>query len=101
MGLSAEQVERSRLHTFLLDMREIGVVPPDVRDAHALNLAVHVWTVDDVQDMHRLLENGVDGIVTDRPDRLARVLHERGGRPLAPGASEEAKRGYLERLLLA
>ena len=72
-----------------------------VRDAHALNLAVHVWTVDDVHDMHRLLENGVDGIVTDRPDRLAKVLHERTGRPLPPGPPDEAKRGFLERLLLA
>ncbi|HEX2094664.1 MAG TPA: glycerophosphodiester phosphodiesterase [Longimicrobiaceae bacterium] len=61
------------------------VTPRFVREAHALNIPVHVWTVDDEPEMRRLLEWGVDGIVTDRPDRLARVLHERLGRPLPPG----------------
>lgn len=72
-----------------------------VRDAHALNLAVHVWTVDGEEDMRRLLGWGVDGIITDRPDRLARVLHEQTGRPLPPGPPQAAKAGFLERLLLA
>lgn len=80
--------------------REIPT-PRFVRDAHALNLAVHVWTVDRMADMRRLLENGVDGIVTDRPDRLARVLHERVGRPLPPGPPATEKAPFLERLLLA
>jgi glycerophosphoryl diester phosphodiesterase len=35
---------------------------------------VHVWTVDDEAEMRELLALGVDGIVTDRPDLLARVL---------------------------
>lgn len=61
------------------------VTPRFVRRAHALNMAVHVWTVDEEADMRRLLEWGVDGLVTDRPDRLARVLHETVGRPLPPG----------------
>ncbi len=61
------------------------VSPRFVAEAHAKNLAVHVWTVDEVEDMHRLLDWGVDGIVTDRPDRLARAIHERTGRPAAPG----------------
>lgn len=56
-----------------------------VRDAHAKNLAVHVWTVDNEADMRRLLGWGVDGIISDRPDRLARVLHQLFGRPLPPG----------------
>lgn len=61
------------------------VTPRFVREAHARNVAVHVWTVDQETDMVRLLEWGVDGLVTDRPDVLARVLHERYGRPLPPG----------------
>ena len=56
-----------------------------VADAHAANLPVHVWTVDEEADMRRLLSWGVDGIVTDRPDRLASVLQETHGRPAAPG----------------
>jgi glycerophosphoryl diester phosphodiesterase len=61
------------------------LTPGLVAAAHARNLPVHVWTVDDADAMRRLLEWGVDGIVTDRPDTLARVLHELRGRPLPPG----------------
>jgi glycerophosphoryl diester phosphodiesterase len=41
---------------------------------HAHGLAVFAWTVDDDGDMRRLLADGVDGVMTDRPDVLARVL---------------------------
>ncbi len=61
------------------------LTPRLVRAAHERNLPIHVWTVDGVSDMRRLLEWGVDGIVTDRPDRLARLLYELRGRPLPPG----------------
>ena len=60
------------------------VSPTFIRMAHRANVPVHVWTVDDPSDMHRLLDWGVDGIQTDRPDLLARVLVERVGRPLPP-----------------
>lgn len=68
-----------------------------VHDAHRLNLAVHVWTVDEESDMERLLANGVDGIVTDRPDRLARVLHRYARRPAAPGPPADERPEHLER----
>ena len=45
-----------------------------VRAAHKSGLRVDVWTIDDEADMHRLLEFGVDGVMTDRPDILAQVL---------------------------
>jgi glycerophosphoryl diester phosphodiesterase len=45
--------------------------------AHRADKQVHAWTVNDPADMHRLLNLGVDGIVTDRPDLLNRVLAER------------------------
>lgn len=53
-----------------------------VRDLAANDIPVHVWTVDEAADMHRLLDAGVEGLITDRPDVLGRVLHERVGRPL-------------------
>jgi glycerophosphoryl diester phosphodiesterase len=74
--------------------------PRFVRDAHARGVAVHVWTVDEEADMRRLLAWGVDGIITDRPDRLARVLHETHGRPLPPGPPAGAE-PFLEWLLRA
>lgn len=61
------------------------VTPALVRALHERGLAVYIWTVNDPADMVRLLEWGVDGILTDRPDLLARVLHDRVGRPLPPG----------------
>lgn len=38
--------------------------------AHQLNLQIHVWTVNQPEQMQRLIEIGVDGIMTDYPDRL-------------------------------
>lgn len=49
-----------------------------VAAAHARDLAVHVWTIDDAPTMHWLLDLGVDGIVTDRPSVLRAVFAERG-----------------------
>jgi len=49
-----------------------------VKRAHRHGLQVHVWTINDPAEMRRLLDLGVDGIVTDRADLLKEVLQERG-----------------------
>jgi len=53
----------------------LNVVSKDfVEAAHKLNLKVHVWTINKPEDMQRLLDMGVDGIMTDYPDRLLNIL---------------------------
>lgn len=69
-----------------------NVTPARLADAHALGLRVYPWTVDDPADMKALIEMGVDGITTDRPDLLQQVLAARGqsspsGAPRPPAAS--------------
>jgi glycerophosphoryl diester phosphodiesterase len=54
------------------------VDPRFVRAAHARGLHVHVWTINEPQPMHRLLDLGVDGIMTDHIGTLREVMRERG-----------------------
>lgn len=62
-----------------LSMLGITVVDKKmVQAAHAIGMHVHVWTINEPAEMHRMLEIGVDGIITDRPDLLNVVLTERG-----------------------
>lgn len=56
---------------------------PAVAEAHKLGLVVIPWTANDPVDMARLIDWGVDGLITDRPDLLRRVLTEKA-RALPP-----------------
>lgn len=49
-----------------------------VASAHAAGVAVHVWTLNDRDEMALALDRGVDGVVSDRPSVLAALLAERG-----------------------
>ena len=54
------------------------VTASSIAEAHALGLPVIVWTVNDPNDMSRLIDMGVDGIISDRPDLLRTVAGRKG-----------------------
>ena len=54
------------------------VTASSIAEAHSLGLPVIVWTVNDPKDMGRLLDMGVDGIISDRPDLLRTVAASKG-----------------------
>ena len=68
----ALQVPPAFQDTVIVDQRFVDV-------AHENGYAVHVWTIDEPEEMHRLLDLGVDAIITDRPSVLADVLASRAG----------------------
>ena len=61
-----------------------GALQSNGAAAHAQGLLVTPWTVNEPADMTRLVGWGVDGIITDYPDRLRKVLAEKG-MPLPTG----------------
>jgi glycerophosphoryl diester phosphodiesterase len=54
-----------------------NLTPKELADAHALGLKVLPWTVNERGDMRSLIDLGVDGIITDYPDRLREVMAEK------------------------
>jgi len=61
--------------------RDTAIVTPElIAAAHALGLEVHVWTINDEPEMDRLLDLGVDALMTDFPSRAMAVLRRRGVR---------------------
>ena len=65
------------------------LAPAALAEAKALGLPVVVWTVNERADMIRLIEMGVDGIISDRPDILRDAMAEKGlslppAMPVAP-----------------
>ena len=66
--------------------RGIKVITPlFVAAAHRAGCEVHAWTIDEEPTMHALLDMGVDGIVSNRVDRLVKVREARAARRTGPG----------------
>lgn len=62
-----------------VSFRGLPVITPRlVEQSHREGLVVHAWTIDDPEQMHRLLELEVDGIMTDAPTVLRDVMRSRG-----------------------
>lgn len=62
-------------------LREYGIAIPTrrfVRHCNTRGVAVHVWTIDEEDEMRRLIRLGVNGVMTDRPSLLKQVAQEEG-----------------------
>ncbi|KRF17203.1 glycerophosphodiester phosphodiesterase [Nocardioides sp. Soil797] len=80
-GGLARLLTRGRVQALQIPHRKSGIPVTSgwlVRKAHAARAQVHVWTIDDPEEMAELIELGVDGLMTDRTDILKGVLVERG-----------------------
>lgn len=78
-GRIARWVTRGRPQALQVPHRRSGIRVASralVRKAHAAGVHVHVWTIDDADEMRELLARGVDGLMTDRTDILRDVLVE-------------------------
>lgn len=70
-----------KLCVFQIPMKEMGInlaTKHFVKTAHRHNFAVHYWTVNDKDDMKKLIDIGADGIMTDYPHRLKEVMDNYG-----------------------
>jgi glycerophosphoryl diester phosphodiesterase len=81
--LGMAETTMRRRHRKAVDPTAMGVVPGRMplliqrflRDTQSLNVKVEVWTINEPDDMRRLLALPVDGIMTDFPDRLLPLVH--------------------------
>ena len=81
-GLAAVYQTPANAHAFQVPLRsrlpvlgQVDVLSPRfMRAAHGHNIQVHAWTIDDPEVMSRLIEMGIDGIITDRPDLMLELL---------------------------
>jgi glycerophosphoryl diester phosphodiesterase len=77
-GSAVNWAERARvLRAEALNPELAQVTPELVRAAHGEGLAVYVFTVDPLEQMQRMLDLGVDGVFTNHPARLRRLLDSR------------------------
>ena len=76
---------RGRIASIPLRQGPVPLATPRLIDyAHRVGLAVHVWTIDDAAKMARLLDLGIDGIMTDEPKLLLDVMKSRNVWPPDP-----------------
>lgn len=73
----ARSIQADALHAF-----KLAVTPEWVTEAKGVGIAYHPFTVNEESELEALAEAGVDGIITDYPERLAEVLARRGANPI-------------------
>jgi glycerophosphoryl diester phosphodiesterase len=70
------------------------LTPELVKEAHAFGMTVVPWTIDREEDMRKVIDMGVDGLITDRPSVGRKVCLEKGLKLPAPDAHPEKKPYY-------
>ena len=73
-GFIRKQIIKEKAGSYYTDLVKSYLI----KDAHRHNIAIFYWTVNDEEQMKALIELGVDGIITDRPDILRKVYEEMG-----------------------
>jgi glycerophosphoryl diester phosphodiesterase len=80
LGVAARAVPAFEALQVPLRHRGLTVVDQRFVDrAHGARVRVHVWTIDDPAQMRNLLKIGVDGIMSDHPDRVVSALRDQAG----------------------
>jgi glycerophosphoryl diester phosphodiesterase len=75
IGLSKSYSPEMQVLQIPEKLGSLQIVTEDyIKSAHERNLDVHVWTINDVEDMKRLIKIKADGIMTNYPDRLLELL---------------------------
>lgn len=70
-----------KVDAFQLPVEDSGFDLTDkglINGAHRLGMEIHYWTIDDPRTMEQLIDAGADGILTNRPDLLLKLLEEKG-----------------------
>ncbi|AMO22707.1 glycerophosphodiester phosphodiesterase [Ramlibacter solisilvae] len=75
-GSVPKMIKAAGGHTWSCFWRDL--TPEQVKEAQALGLKVLAWTVNDAAQMNRMMDMGVNGIVTDRPELLRAEMQRRG-----------------------
>ncbi len=77
LGLSESYSPEMQVLQIPEKLGSLQIVTGDyIKAAHERNLDIHVWTIDDIADMKRLIEIKADGIMTNYPDRLLELLNK-------------------------
>lgn len=71
-GFIRKQIIKEKAGSYYTDLVKSYLI----KDAHRHNMAIFYWTVNDEEQMKALIELGVDGIITDRPDVLRKIYEE-------------------------
>ena len=87
--LSVNARQPSRLKVDFLGASLQRATGAFIRTTHRRGREVHVWTVNDPKSMERMIDLGVDSLITDRPAEAVRLVHENETLP----AAERALRG--------